>query len=192
MDKQDISLGIYTGGLITKYADALHSVDQPTPYDVLEKIAESSILTPEDVLVDFGCGRGRVCFYLADRVGCRCVGIERAEPIFKRTMKNLDSYTGDRRRVSFRLGEAEEFDPVPNGITAAYLFNPFAGQIFEKVYENLRRCGRRVKLILYRPDVWAAEFMRASGAVPVLEIDLRNGRFDYPFRRVYVYEVGGE
>lgn len=200
MDKHDIRLGIYTGGIVAKYADALHRVDQPTPYEVLEKIAENSILSPEDVLVDYGCGRGRICFYLADKVGCRCVGIERAAPIFERTIKNLEAYTGDKSRVSFHNAEAEYFDLMSeqDKPTAFYMFNPFAGQIFEQVYENIReysaKAGKKVKLILYEPGSWLFEYMRAEAkdAGLIREIDLRNDRFDYPFKKVYVWEIGGE
>ncbi len=60
----DKKLNIRTAGSdYSERNDADYGYD-PTPYSVLHRLAESGYIRKEDVLVDFGCGKGRVGFYL--------------------------------------------------------------------------------------------------------------------------------
>ena len=54
---------------------------EPTPYPVLERLAASGFLRPDDHLLDYGCGKGRVAFFLAARIGCRVTGIDHSEKL---------------------------------------------------------------------------------------------------------------
>ena len=38
---------------------------EPTPYSVLERLANTGIIRKGNTLLDYGCGKGRVDFFLA-------------------------------------------------------------------------------------------------------------------------------
>jgi SAM-dependent methyltransferase len=50
-----------------------------TPLYSLKQIADRCGLTPEDRVVDLGCGRGRGVFFLAHHYGCQVLGIDKMQ-----------------------------------------------------------------------------------------------------------------
>ena len=54
----DERLGIQTCGRDDSQADRYHHPYEPTPYCVLERLADSGFFGPEDTILDYGCGRG--------------------------------------------------------------------------------------------------------------------------------------
>ena len=72
----DRKLNIVTGGRDASAGDAHHLPYEPTPYAVLERLAESGLVTKRNLLVDYGCGKGRVSLFLSRQTGCRSVGID--------------------------------------------------------------------------------------------------------------------
>ena len=58
----DQRLGIHTTGRDDTLADVYHHPYEPTPYCVLERLADSGWIGEGDVLLDYGCGKGRVGF----------------------------------------------------------------------------------------------------------------------------------
>ena len=56
----DRKLNIQTIGRDDSAADAYHHPYEPTPYSVLERLAESGYIDQDNVVVDYGCGKGRV------------------------------------------------------------------------------------------------------------------------------------
>ena len=69
-EQWDKKLKIHTTGRLDGHADQYHYPYEPTPYVVLERLAESGYLKKENILVDYGCGKGRVGFFLHYAVGC--------------------------------------------------------------------------------------------------------------------------
>lgn len=107
----------------------------PTPYVVLERLVELDILKKDDVIVDYGCGKGRICFFINSQVGCRIVGIDHSERLLEIARENLESY-GNGADIDFVNSKAEDY--VPNGANCFYFFNPFSSHVFQEV---LRRIG---------------------------------------------------
>lgn len=107
----------------------------PTPYVVLERLVELDILKKDDVIVDYGCGKGRICFFINSQVGCRIVGIDHSERLLEIARENLESY-GDGADIDFVNSKAEDY--VPDGANCLYFFNPFSSHVFQEV---LRRIG---------------------------------------------------
>ncbi|MBR5284319.1 MAG: class I SAM-dependent methyltransferase, partial [Clostridia bacterium] len=102
----DKKLKIQTVGRIDDHADVHHYPYEPTPYVVLERLAESGYIGRESHLLDYGCGKGRVGFYLNHTVGCRSTGIEYERAIYEAAMDNQKSY-GENRGVNFDFANAE-------------------------------------------------------------------------------------
>ena len=134
-------------------ADAYHHPYEPTPYCVLERLAESGFFGGEDVVLDYGCGKGRVGFFLSYRTKVRTIGIEYDEHIYEDALKNRES-TVSGRKPEFVLTLAEEYQ-VPAEVNRCYFFNPFSVEILHKVmariieswYEN----PREIYLFFYYP-----------------------------------------
>ncbi len=152
----DEELGIITEEIQADGKDTFHFHRyEPTPYEVLDTLYETLTLSTEDVLVDYGCGLGRVDYYTSFRFGCRCVGIEMIENYFERALHNLDTYIGDASLLSFCYGKAEEYQ-IRNKENVFYFFNPFSCVIFKKVMNQIHASlvihPRVVKLVLYYPE----------------------------------------
>ena len=134
-------------------ADAYHHPYEPTPYCVLERLAESGFFGGEDVVLDYGCGKGRVGFFLSYRTKVRTIGIEYDEHIYEDALKNRES-TVSGRKPEFVLTLAEEYQ-VPAEVNRCYFFNPFSVEILCTVcariiaswYEN----PREIFLFFYYP-----------------------------------------
>ena len=74
--KWDQRLGIDTIGRDDVRADEYRYPYEPTPYYVLERLADSGLIGKEDVVLDYGCGKGRVDFFLAAQTQATTIGIE--------------------------------------------------------------------------------------------------------------------
>ena len=55
----DDLLNIRTTGRDEEKADQHHHPYEPTPYCVLQRLADSGFFTEEDVVLDYGCGKGK-------------------------------------------------------------------------------------------------------------------------------------
>ena len=79
----DKLLQIATSGRDDSSADAYRYPYEPTPYCVLERLAKSGLVKKGDVLLDYGCGKGRADFFLAYQTGAHTVGVEYDGRIYK-------------------------------------------------------------------------------------------------------------
>ena len=174
-------------------ADAYHHPYEPTPYCVLERLAESGFFGGEDVVLDYGCGKGRVGFFLSYRTKVRTIGIEYDEHIYEEALKNRES-TVSGRKPEFVLTLAEEYQ-VPAEVNRCYFFNPFSVEILHKVmariieswYEN----PREIYLFFYYP---ADEYISCLMTVDELEFydeiecdDLFEGKD--PRERIMIFQL---
>ena len=158
----DQRLQIHTNGRDETGADQYHHPYEPTPYCVLERLADSGLIGQEDVLLDYGCGKGRVDFFLAERTGAKTIGIEYDDRIYQTAMKNRETAISGEK-TEFVLMRAEAYE-VPETVNRCYFFNPFSVEIFHKVmarilesyYEN----PREIFLFFYYPaDAYVAFLM---------------------------------
>ena len=149
----DKLLQITTGGRDESGADQYHHPYEPTPYCVLERLVSGGWIREQDVVLDYGCGKGRVDFFLSYRAKAKTIGIEYDEHIFRIAQENLEN-TISRVKPQFVLENAENF-AVPPEVNRCYFFNPFSAEILHKVmarilesyYEN----PRELFLFFYYP-----------------------------------------
>lgn len=172
----DKKLHIHTTGRLDAHADQYHYPYEPTPYCVLERLAESGYIRKESILVDYGCGKGRVGFFLHYVLGCRAIGLEYNAEIFRQAEQNK-STAAKKQGVAFFCENAEEF-PVEEG-DCFYFFNPFSveilkgvmGRILASYYAN----PRRMLLFFYYPnDEYLVYLMTMYALAFVEEIDCRD------------------
>lgn len=153
-EKWDKLLQIRTTGRDDSHADQYRYPYEPTPYPVLERLANSGYIRKGNTLLDYGCGKGRVDFFLSWQTRCRSIGIEYDERIYEKAVENqnMSSVSG---RVTFQAVDAGEF-PVPESVDRIYFFNPFSLEILQKVISRIRdsyyEAPREILLFFYYPS----------------------------------------
>ena len=131
----DKLLQVMTCGRDETNADEYHHPYEPTPYCVLERLAKSGFFGEGDVVLDYGCGKGRVGFFLSYRTKARTIGIEYDEHIYEGALENRKT-TVSRAKPEFLLTRAEEYE-VPGDVNRCYFFNPFSVEILRKVMARI-------------------------------------------------------
>ena len=149
----DATLKIRTAGRDETNADQYHHPYEPTPYSVLERLADSGFFGKEDAVLDYGCGKGRVGFFLSHQTEARTIGIEYDERIYQDAVENRKS-APSKAKADFVLTRAEEY-AVPAEVNRCYFFNPFSVEILHKVMarilESWYEAPREVFLFFYYP-----------------------------------------
>ena len=150
----DKLLQIKTSGRDDTNADTYRYPYEPTPYSVLERLSESGFFGQDDVVLDYGCGKGRVGFFLSYQSKVKSIGIEYDERIYRRALENKKSAVS-RSKTDFVLAKAEEYE-VPEDINRCYFFNPFSVEILHKVMarilESYYANPREILLFFYYPS----------------------------------------
>ena len=153
--KWDQLLGIRTTGRDDTNSDEYRYPYEPTPYCVLERMEESGFFGEEDGILDYGCGKGRVSFFLAHRTRAKTLGIEYDERIYRSAMENRATALSGGH-TQFALNRAEAYK-VPEHINRCYFFNPFSVEILRKVMarvlESYYETPREILLFFYYPSV---------------------------------------
>jgi len=132
---------------------------EPTPYEYLEVFFSEYTLKSSDHVVDFGCGKGRLNFFIHYFFQATVTGIEFNELYYQDALKNRTNYsckrTNSMEKIHFQLCKAEEYKIAPLD-NRFYFFNPFSLQIFIKIINNilysLEKNKRDVEIILYYPS----------------------------------------
>jgi len=149
----DSSLRIQTCGRDALGADEYHHPYEPTPYSVLERLADSGLIGKDNVVLDYGCGKGRVGFFLSYRTKAKAIGIEYDARIYQGALENQKTAIS-RIKPDFVLIRAEEYE-VPAEVNRCYFFNPFSVELLHKVMariiESWYKNPREVFLFFYYP-----------------------------------------
>mgnify|MGYP000641698135 CR=1 FL=1 len=126
----DKLLKIKTTGRDDSHADQYRYPYEPTPYSVLERLANSGLIGKGNTLLDYGTGKGRVCFYLSYQTRCHSIGVEYDERIFSGAEENrLHAVSGNR--TAFEMKAAETIPYRQKWIAAIFLI-PFRWNSFRK------------------------------------------------------------
>jgi SAM-dependent methyltransferase len=189
----DKLLQIKTVGRDDTNSDEYRYPYEPTPYGVLERLVSTELFGKDDVVLDYGCGKGRVGFFISYRTRAQTVGIEYDERIFQSTLNNRKSAVS-RTKADFVLTRAEEYE-VPTEVNRCYFFNPFSVEILQKVMARIidswYAAPREILLFFYYPS---DEFMCYLMTLYELEFydeiecgDLFEG--NDPRERIMVFEL---
>lgn len=162
--KTDKFLNIKTTGTRNN-KDKHHFRYEATPYSDLFLLFEKLKLKETDRFVDFGSGRGRVCFYVHHLFNCFVYGIEINTSTYHEALLNLQNYNlkhTNNNKINFYLDYAEEYI-INENENIFFFFNPFTVQIFKKVIYNIKESvkdnPREVTIILTYPIVDYVSFI---------------------------------
>ena len=150
----DKLLHIKTTGRDDSNADQYRYPYEPTPYCVLERLANSGFIGKKDVVLDYGCGKGRVDFFLSYQTKARAIGVEYDERIYNGALENQKSAVSGKK-TEFVNVRAEEY-AVPAEVNRCYFFNPFSVELLHKVMarmtESYYESPREVLFFFYDPS----------------------------------------
>ena len=148
----DATLQIQTCGRDDENSDEYRYPYEPTPYTILDRLADSGFFGAEDSVLDYGCGKGRVGFFLSYRTKACAIGIEYDRRIYEGALENRKTA---KSSADFVLTRAEEY-AVPPEINRCYFFNPFSVEILHKVMarilESYYEHPREIFLFFYYPS----------------------------------------
>lgn len=197
MEQQEIQwdklLKIRTSGRDDSDSDQFRYPYEPTPYRVLERLAESELIGKKNVLLDYGCGKGRVDFYMSYQTRCRSIGIEYNERIYRMAVENEKNAVSGRR-TEFVLANAETY-PVSEDVDRCFFFNPFSLEILEKalarITESYYENPREILLFFYYPsDEYVSYLMAQDQLMFSDEIDCQDlFEGNNPRERILIFEL---
>lgn len=173
----DKLLRIKTTGRDDSRADQYRYPYEPTPYSVLEQLANSGYIGKKNTLVDYGCGKGRVDFFMSYQTRCKTIGVEYDERIYASAMENQKTAVSGNR-TKFVLGKAEHYD-IPLEADRFYFFNPFSVELLQKVMNKIQESyyenPREMLLFFYYPSDEYVSYLMTNESVSFYdEIDCRD------------------
>lgn len=195
-DKWDRLLQIRTTGRDDTGADQYRYPYEPTPYPVLERLANSGYTRKGNTLLDYGCGKGRVDFFLSWQLRCRTIGVEYDERIYDKAVESQKTAVS-AERTTFKLTDAEHF-AVPESVDRIYFFNPFSLELLRKVFgrilESWYGAPRKILFFFYYPsDEYISYLMTVDELDFLDEIDCRDLFPGDDLReRIIIFACGGE
>ncbi len=155
----DNKLGIKTRG-VREYFGKHHGFSryEPTSYMALQALLVRYRFAKNARLVDFGCGKGRVLFYLHQQLGIPVVGVEGDHETYLDALLNKASYQEKYphppAEITLEYCFAEVYGIKPDE-NVFFFFNPFDLATFREVVLNIIESHglypRTIDIILYYP-----------------------------------------
>ncbi|MBQ9031312.1 MAG: class I SAM-dependent methyltransferase [Parasporobacterium sp.] len=127
-------MNIHTTGRDESDSDEQNFPYEPTPYAVLERLVASGYIGGDNHVLDYGCGKGRVCFFLAAACGCRTTGIDLSEKLLATAEGNRLQFR-KKNLVRFQKCMAEHFEVTDED---TFFFNPFKEVVLRSVLGQIR------------------------------------------------------
>lgn len=121
---------------------------EQTPYAVLKFLFKQIEIAPDDVIVDVGCGWGRVLYFLLSRgITNPMLGLELDPQVAAITRERLAPHPN----VRIITGDATANLPAEG--TLFFLYNPFAEYVLRRLNHALLHLPNpeRVRVIYYNP-----------------------------------------
>lgn len=173
----DKLLKIKTTGRDDSNSDQYYYPYEPTPYSVLERLANSGFIGKKNAILDYGCGKGRVEFFLTYQLRCYCTGVEYDQRICTSALENQKTAVSSGK-VKFEMENAENYE-ISDNIDRIYFFNPFSLEILRKVIARILESyfanPRQILLLFYYPsDEYISYLMTVKELVFWDEIDCRD------------------
>ena len=170
---------------------------EPTPYSALEELCKHYKVTERDRLVDFGCGKGRLIFYLNYLFDAYVTGVEMNEVFYSDALINKERYLNKLKRKENRIQivccKAEQYE-IQSKDNRFYFFNPFSIQIFMKVINNIlhsvENTNREIDIILYYANDEYRFFLEYQTMFQLInEIEIPNLYEKNSYERFLIYRL---
>ena len=154
----------------------------------MRRIFDALEIGPDDVLVDFGSGKGRVVFQAAHHPFARVIGVEISPELNRTAERNIERNRTklECRQIELITADITEFE-VPDAMTIAYMYLPVTGDLFRRtmfrIIDSLDRIPRLVKLVFiypreHRPGIECEEWLLSTGRFELTPESRRNAYDD--------------
>lgn len=145
-----------------------------TSYEALDSIFDYASPRPDDVIVDVGCGKGRVLsFFIRKKYPNRIIGIELDPQIAEQTRKNMEKYS------NIEVLNADICDKLPLDGTIFYMYNPFNGDVMKRFTSLIKPLASADRpLLLYYNSVHL-DILESDDFWKVQKVDLPNLIHDF-------------
>ena len=148
----------------------------------------------DDVLLDIGCGAGRVVVGAMGRPFRRIIGIEIDDAFARLAAQNVAQRRRPRSSAEILVADAARYE-VPADVTIVYLYNPFRGPVFECALERIlasHDANQREMRLVYANPVEHETVLgtRAFELVDTFLLAWRPGHEWARTQRINVYRVG--
>ena len=190
----DNLLGIKTTDRDDSISDLTRYPYEPTDYRVLEQVASTGLIGRQNTLLDYGCGKGRVSFFLSSQTKCRSIGIEYNPRLLERAKLNQENAPRGHL-VTLVQTDAADFT-VPPKADRAFFFKPFSVDILRRVMANLLiSCSeypREIMLFFYYPSEFYLEYLGTLPRITLVDtIDCRSSSEADPREKLLIYQTTG-
>ena len=153
-----IRLRIASGHIDLKH-DPAQSVSERTHYYAdsgglaFDKILANFKITPNDAIVDFGCGKGGILISLSKYPFSKIAGVEISHELVEIAKKNIKKL--NIKNVEIECCDASQFKPLRE-YNYFYFFNPFPCVVMSEVMINIENSiinnPRKVIIIYLNPS----------------------------------------
>jgi SAM-dependent methyltransferase len=168
----ELRLGIRTTGSERIPEDVVDIPYVPVPYRVIFPILARISLSPDDVFIDVGCGKGRMVCCASRWPARKVIGVDVNPALIKTARANAAKTRGRVAEVECLQARAEQFDY--SDATVVYLYHPFRRPVMDMFLTRLdqtRHRGRSMRVVyanavhedalsearwLTKEDEWAA------------------------------------
>jgi len=110
--------------------------------------------TGDDVVMDLGCGTGRVLFVFANSGARRVRGADFYKGAYEACKSNIARFRGDRGKIVVEQADCARLEFKDE--TIFYLFNPFGAATLKAVLENIHRSWRenprRIRIVFFETE----------------------------------------
>lgn len=132
----ETALGISTRGIVdVHHPDSYHYATMS--YFTIQKVLSFLSLQKEDVLIDIGCGKGRVLCLAARTPLQKVIGVDLSKELCEIARTNAERLRGRRSPIVVHNSNAEDFDYSQG--TVFILFNPFGSLTLDTVLSKIHR-----------------------------------------------------
>jgi SAM-dependent methyltransferase len=135
---------ILRGDIPTRFSEFGAHRSSNVSYYALSLIFKDEPIAPDDVLVDVGCGKGRMInWWLSRRLRNQIVGLEIDPEIAAHTRHRLRKY----RNVTIVTGDGIENLPTDGSLF--FIYNPFQKSVVSRFKERILQLPRREQIRIY-------------------------------------------
>jgi SAM-dependent methyltransferase len=147
----------------------------PSPAEIIERMLEAANVKRGEIVVDLGCGDGRILITAVQKFGAKAVGVE-LNPRLVKEASEMIARLGLQNHARVVRGDIFEADLSQADVVALYLTTGSNEKLRPKLEQSLRP-GARVVSHDYGIRGW--------NPVDVQEVFVHNRR-----HRIYLYEIG--
>jgi precorrin-6B methylase 2 len=138
----------------------------PTPEDVVDRMLVLAEVRRDDVVIDLGCGDGRIPIRAAQKYGARAIGVDIDPQRIAESRANARA-AGVEHLTEFRVEDALATDLSKASVVTLYLFSSANLMLRPRLQQQLRPGSRVVSHAFSMGPDWPADkldtFISARG-----------------------------